>query len=55
MSAKSPSSESAQMAGYQDYKTLEIARKGAAIQLTMNNPPMNSVEPETHRELATIF
>lgn len=55
MSTTSLSSESAKTAGYQDYKTLEIARKGPAIQLTLNNPPMNSVEPEMHRELATIF
>lgn len=43
------------MAGYQDYKTLAITRKGAAIRITLNNPPMNSVEPEMHLELATIF
>lgn len=40
---------------YDDYEHLQVHRTGATVRVTLNNPPMNSVEPAAHKELATIF
>jgi enoyl-CoA hydratase len=40
---------------YDDYHELLITQDGAVLTISLNNPPMNAIGGERHRELSTIF
>lgn len=40
---------------YRDYKFIRAERSGKVLTLTLDNPPMNSVQMELHNELSRIF
>lgn len=40
---------------YSNYQFIQVERKGRVLTLTLNNPPMNSVQMELHNELSRIF
>lgn len=40
---------------YEEYKSLIIERRGRALWVTMNNPPLNPMTLEMHQELSRIF
>lgn len=43
------------MTRYDRYEALGIERRGPALWITLNNPPLNGLTPEMHGELARIF
>ena len=43
------------MTGYDRYEALRIERRGSALWVTLNNPPLNGLTPQMHGELARIF
>ena len=40
---------------YAAFEALQIERRGAALWIILNEPPMNAVEAPMHRELSTIW
>ncbi len=40
---------------YEAYKSLKITRDGGILTITLDNPPVNAVTKEMHRELTEIF
>lgn len=40
---------------YEEFKALQIERRGAALWITLNNPPMNAMTDEGHHELSHVF
>jgi enoyl-CoA hydratase len=40
---------------YDHYRELLITQDGAILTISLNNPPMNPIAGERHRELSTIF
>lgn len=40
---------------YSGYRFIRVERRGRVLTLTLDNPPMNSVQMELHNELSRIF
>lgn len=40
---------------YEQFKALKIERRGAALWVTLDNPPMNAMTEEGHTELSHVF
>ncbi len=40
---------------YDRYRALRTERAGGVLTVTIDNPPVNAITPEIHRELSTIF
>jgi enoyl-CoA hydratase len=40
---------------YESYKALKLERRGKILSITIDNPPMNAMTPQTHNELSRIF
>lgn len=40
---------------YSGYRFIRVERRGKVLTLTLDNPPMNSVQMELHNELSRIF
>lgn len=40
---------------YENYEALKFERRGGILVLTMDNPPMNAMSPELHRDLSRVF
>lgn len=40
---------------YENYKLVNFDRRGSVLTATLNNAPMNAVDPDLHDELSTLF